>query len=152
LRIVPSPAAARELMFKYISPSTTLIGHAIENDLNVLRIIHPRVIDTGILFPGNGGYPIRRKLQALALEYLNREIQTDSVAGHNSVEDSAATGDLVRFRIKQEVEKLLRESWTITDTAFIPPAQFQVEGNLVNKFCVRLPHWWKEGEWWSRSE
>ncbi|KAL9628193.1 MAG: hypothetical protein Q9164_007365, partial [Protoblastenia rupestris] len=46
LPIVDSPMAARALLFSHLSPSTPLIGHALDNDLNASRIIHPSIIDT----------------------------------------------------------------------------------------------------------
>ena len=34
LKIISSPEKAREILFKYLSPATPLMGHALENDLN----------------------------------------------------------------------------------------------------------------------
>ncbi|KAL4947407.1 hypothetical protein BDW69DRAFT_204429 [Aspergillus filifer] len=101
LQIVPSPSFARTLLFKHLTPSTPLIGHAIDNDLNATRIIHPCVIDTAILYPAPGGFPYRMSLRVLARRYLEREIQSAGAAGHDSAEDAIAAGDLVRFRGKE---------------------------------------------------
>ncbi|KAJ3496239.1 hypothetical protein NLG97_g2803 [Lecanicillium saksenae] len=49
LKIVSSPAVARNLLFSLISPSTPLIGHGLENDLNAVRVVHPTLIDTVLL-------------------------------------------------------------------------------------------------------
>ncbi|KAL4969656.1 putative RNA exonuclease Rex3 [Aspergillus stella-maris] len=101
LQIVPSPSVARTLLFKHLTPSTPLIGHAIDNDLNATRIIHPTVIDTAILYPAPGGFPYRMSLRVLARRYLEREIQSAGAQGHDSAEDAIAAGDLVRVRGKE---------------------------------------------------
>lgn len=99
LQVVESPAAARDLLFQYLHPDTPLIGHAIDNDLNACRIIHPTVIDTVLLYPApRGGLPNRMSLRTLARRYLDREIQTGGERGHDSKEDAVATGDLVRLK------------------------------------------------------
>ncbi|VDO57451.1 unnamed protein product [Haemonchus placei] len=40
----------REMLFKMVNSETLLIGHALENDLKALRIVHDNVIDTSVLF------------------------------------------------------------------------------------------------------
>ncbi|VDM73533.1 unnamed protein product [Strongylus vulgaris] len=40
----------REILFEMINSETILIGHALENDLKALRIVHDNVIDTSVLF------------------------------------------------------------------------------------------------------
>lgn len=40
---------ARSELWKYIDDNTILVGHALEHDLDALRIIHPHVVDSGIL-------------------------------------------------------------------------------------------------------
>ena len=120
--IVDSLATARELLFSFLSQSTILIGHALENDLNVARIIHPAIIDTVLLFPHPRGLPIRYGLKMLVKKYLNRDIQLgDGSQGHNSKEDAVAAGELVRYKIQEAWAKMSREGWTIVGTEFIPP-------------------------------
>ncbi|KIW03417.1 uncharacterized protein PV09_05192 [Verruconis gallopava] len=113
MKIVASPAAARTLLTSYISPTTVLIGHAIENDLNVLRLLHPTIVDTSLLFPHHGGLPYRFPLRKLAKDLLNLDIQTADAAGHDSMEDSRATGDLVRVKIGREWDKLVKQGWSV---------------------------------------
>ena len=45
----------KELLDKFISPTTILIGHSLENDLKALRICHDLVVDTSILYPHKQG-------------------------------------------------------------------------------------------------
>ncbi|KAI0832387.1 ribonuclease H-like protein [Trametes gibbosa] len=92
-------AAVRRSMDAFINANTIIIGHALENDLKTLRMIHHRCVDTAVLFPHTAGPPYRRALRALAKEYLGQTIQAAGAAGHSSVEDSVATLDLVRWHV-----------------------------------------------------
>ena len=40
---------AREEIWKFVGPETMVIGHSVQNDLNALRWIHNRVVDTVVL-------------------------------------------------------------------------------------------------------
>jgi RNA exonuclease len=124
LRIVESPAAARALLFSYLSPATPLIGHGLENDLNAARIIHPTIIDTALLFPHKAGLPYRNGLKMLMQTHLNRHIQVvvdGKMDGHDSKEDANAAGDLVRFALAKEWSKMQMHGWVVKDGEFKPP-------------------------------
>jgi RNA exonuclease 1 len=97
--IVDSPYVARDLFLKLISPQTPVLGHALENDLNTIRLIHPTIVDTVILYPHQQGLPIRNGLRNLAKIHLGLDIQQGGAAGHDSFEDAWATGELVRCRV-----------------------------------------------------
>jgi RNA exonuclease 1 len=124
LRIVDSPAAARSLLCQHLSPQTPLIGHGLENDLNAVRLIHPTLIDTALLFPHQAGLPYRNGLKSLMFNLLNRHIQVvvdGKMDGHDSKEDARAAGDLVRLKISKEWQRMKREGWNMEDGKFIPP-------------------------------
>lgn len=109
MKVVDSPAMARSLLFNLIDPSTPLIGHAIDNDLNVVRIIHPTIIDTVLLYPHPRGLPIRYSLKHLSKLHLDRDIQLgDAQRGHDSKEDALATGDLVRVKVAEKAKAMKR--------------------------------------------
>jgi RNA exonuclease 1 len=85
---------------------TILIGHSLNSDLTALKLTHPFIIDTAILYPHPRGPPLKSALKWLAQKYLNREIQkghgtTGPGAGHDSIEDARTCLDLV----KQKCEK-----------------------------------------------
>ncbi|KAI0375608.1 ribonuclease H-like protein [Pilatotrama ljubarskyi] len=92
-------SSIRRSMDAFINARTIIIGHALENDLKTLRMIHHRCVDTAVLFPHTAGPPYKRALRALAKEYLGQTIQSAGAAGHSSVEDSIATLDLVRWHV-----------------------------------------------------
>ncbi|RAL15333.1 putative RNA exonuclease Rex3 [Aspergillus homomorphus CBS 101889] len=121
LRVVESPAAARALLFRHLQPDTPLIGHAIDNDLNVCRIIHPTIIDTVMLYPHPRGLPNRMSLKTLCRRHLEREIQTGGSLGHDSKEDAIATGDLVRVKAAETWKVLKSKGWQIQGDKLVPP-------------------------------
>ncbi|KAL8719590.1 MAG: hypothetical protein Q9225_003418 [Loekoesia sp. 1 TL-2023] len=121
LEIVESPSKARELLFELLTPETPLIGHALENDLNAVRILHPVIIDTCLLFPHHRGLPLRFGLKVLMKKHLGRDIQTGGEQGHDSKEDARAAGDLVRYRIGETWQKMKGEGWSKRDGEFFPP-------------------------------
>ncbi|KAF2470136.1 uncharacterized protein BDR25DRAFT_287863 [Lindgomyces ingoldianus] len=120
LDVVASLSAARDLLLSYISPTTPLIGHALENDLKAIRLIHPTFIDTVLLYPHRDGLPARNSLRGLTEQHLKMKIQQAGAAGHDSFEDAKAAGELVRLRIKKEWKALKAEGgWRITDDGVI---------------------------------
>ncbi|GAB7340269.1 hypothetical protein MBLNU457_6731t1 [Dothideomycetes sp. NU457] len=121
LPIVKSIEAARALLCSFLTPRTPLIGHALENDLNSVRLCHPTIIDTIVLFPHGKGLPIRHGLKALTKKYLDRDIQMGGALGHDSMEDSVSTGDLVRHVVGKEWAKMKREGWRIQEDQLMPP-------------------------------
>jgi RNA exonuclease 1 len=55
----------RTSLDSFINSDTILIGHALDNDLKTLRMIHTQCVDTAILFPHQAGAPYRRALKDL---------------------------------------------------------------------------------------
>ncbi|KAI4476623.1 hypothetical protein M0804_013440 [Polistes exclamans] len=86
-------------LLEYIKAETILIGHALENDLKVLRMIHYTCIDTALLLKHPDDLPYRHSLRVLSKGYLNRIIQNGS---HNSVEDTLSALDLVLFKLRDD--------------------------------------------------
>ncbi|AMD18951.1 HBR050Wp [Eremothecium sinecaudum] len=78
---------------KMINTNSILIGHGLENDLNILRIIHDKIIDTAILYP-NGKF--KSSLKNLAFQELSRKIQTGE---HDSSEDAIASMDIIKSKL-----------------------------------------------------
>lgn len=123
LPVVDGPAKARELLCSFLKPTTPLIGHAIDNDLNTVRLCHPTIIDTVVLFPHPRGLPMRFGLKMLSARHLNRHIQTGGSQGHDSKEDAIATGDLVRVKVRDKWKELRIMGWQIVDgKQLTPPA------------------------------
>jgi len=90
----------KEKMAEIMSRDTIIIGQGLENDLNALRLIHDKVIDTVLLYPHPMGLPWRHGLKYLANKYLQKFIQ-DGTDGHDSYEDSKTCIDLVKLKIQK---------------------------------------------------
>ncbi|KAB5523779.1 hypothetical protein PHYPO_G00156360 [Pangasianodon hypophthalmus] len=95
--------------------NAVLVGHSLDNDLRALRLIHPHVIDTSLLYRKEFGQ--RFKLKLLAEVILKREIQSEERRGHDPCEDAQAALDLAHYFItkgpRQVVECHLQDLWGV---------------------------------------
>lgn len=93
----------REKLRQLVSSSDTLVGHSLLFDLNVLKMSHPRVVDTCVIFDHPRKKPYKAGLKWLAKTYLGREIQAGEATGggHSSVEDCIACLDLVKLKLSR---------------------------------------------------
>lgn len=137
LKVVASPKVARDILFSHISPNTPLIGHGLENDLNAMRIVHPTLVDTVLLFPHKASLPYRHGLKLLMDRHLHRKIQQETgpnMLGHDSAEDARAAGDLVRLRVMQSWQQKRLDGWKIVDGKIEDPAGKAAGGALTEAF------------------
>lgn len=91
-----------------LNPRSVLVGHSLNSDLTALKLTHPFIIDTAIIYPHPRGPPLKSSLKWLCQKYLGREIQKGQT-GHDSIEDARAVLELV----KQKCEK--GERWGTSD-------------------------------------
>ncbi|XP_073542434.1 RNA exonuclease 1 homolog isoform X2 [Phyllobates terribilis] len=63
------------VLLSMFSCDSILIGHSLESDLFALKLIHPTVVDTAIVFPHRLGLPYKRALRSLMADHLKRIIQ-----------------------------------------------------------------------------
>ena len=89
---------AREMLLELVHAETLLVGHALENDLRALRLLHARVVDTGVLYPHPAGPPYRTALRNLSYKFLRRTIQEGD---HDSVDDARAAMDLALLKFSR---------------------------------------------------
>ncbi|PVH99480.1 hypothetical protein DM02DRAFT_564465 [Periconia macrospinosa] len=87
-------------LLELVTPRTILVGHSLNSDLNALKLTHPFLIDTGILFPHVRGPPYKQSLKWLAQKFLQKEIQK-GVDGHNSIEDARTALNLVKQKCER---------------------------------------------------
>ena len=90
---------ARSELWKHIDADTILVGQSLQNDLEVLRMIHTRVVDSAILTRLAVGFGGTREwgLKVLCEELLGMKIQTNGGKGHVCAEDTFATREVVLF-------------------------------------------------------
>jgi len=101
----------RHDLLKYICPNTILIGHGLNTDLRVLRMIHNYVVDTSVIFSKkvldkktNRVICIKKySLKSLARMFLKREIQANY---HDSKEDARAAMDLALYRLHYDLNMM----------------------------------------------
>ena len=92
----------QDRLLKEITPKHILIGHSLNADLMALKLTHPFVIDTSILYPHPRGPPMKSSLKWLAQKYLGRQIQKGhGTQGHDSIEDARACLDLVKMKCER---------------------------------------------------
>ena len=96
-------------------------------------------MDTSLLFPHPAGLPIRHPLRKIVRDFLNVEIQTAGASGHDSMEDSRAPGELVRFKIEREWKHLQSRGWTVKDGVFSKAEQNYGTGMVGEKTVHELP-------------
>lgn len=81
-------------LLKILHPRSILVGHSLESDIKMIKLAHPFIVDTSLLYPHPRGPPLKLSLKTLAKTYLAREIQKGT-DGHDSLEDAKACLDLV---------------------------------------------------------
>ncbi|KAK3818894.1 MAG: hypothetical protein J3Q66DRAFT_282055 [Benniella sp.] len=86
-------------LLEIIDYNTILVGHSLENDMKVLKLAHPFIVDTSLVFHHTRGPPYRPGLKWLAQKWLQRHIQANLERGHDSAEDALACMDLVKLKL-----------------------------------------------------
>jgi len=90
-------------LLEIITPRTILLGHSLDSDLKAMKLAHPFIVDTSIIFPHPRGPPLKSSLKYLAQKFLNREVQKGggTSAGHDSIEDAKTCLDLVKKKCEK---------------------------------------------------
>ncbi|KAL2132580.1 hypothetical protein VTI74DRAFT_3635 [Chaetomium olivicolor] len=101
--VTTSLADIQTRLLDLLTPRTILVGHSLDSDLKAIRLAHPFIVDTSILFPHPRGAPLKQSLKYLAQKFLNREIQKGdgTVHGHDSIEDARTCLDLIKKKCEK---------------------------------------------------
>jgi RNA exonuclease 1 len=81
-----------------------IVGHSIGNDLQALKLYHPYVIDTSVVYNMTGIRGAKTKLKTLAALFLGEAIQTAGAAGHDPTEDALASLKLAQLKLGRAME------------------------------------------------
>lgn len=98
--VVENADQARARLFEFIDQDTILIGHALHNDFDKLRMAHSRIVDPQILekleVESVSSKQVRRPigLKRLCETLLGRKVQ-ESPFGHDCVEDAFAPREVL---------------------------------------------------------
>ena len=89
------------LFCKHVFQEDILVGHSLESDLRVMKILHTNIVDTSVVYEHNRGPPSKPSLKWLAKTFLDRDIQLGEGDGngHSSIEDANTCLDLVKLKI-----------------------------------------------------
>lgn len=87
---------------KVIPSDAILVGQSLNCDLNALKLMHPYVIDTSVIFNITGDRNRKSKLQHLTKFFLGQDIQMDK-EGHSSIEDSTASLKLTKLKLSKDI-------------------------------------------------
>lgn len=79
------------------------VGQSLHSDLMAMRMIHPYVIDTSVIFNISGDRRRKSKLQTLAHEFLGESIQKNPL-GHDSIEDCSASLKLTKLKLQKGID------------------------------------------------
>lgn len=96
-------ADVQKIIQKLLPSDAILVGQSLNADLHTLKMMHPYIIDTSVIFNITGDRYRKSKLQALAREFLNIRIQ-ENKSGHCSTEDSQASMKLVQLKLLNSVD------------------------------------------------
>lgn len=86
-----------------LPPDAILVGQSLNTDMHALKMMHPYIIDTSLLYNFTGERTRKPKLKTLAREFLNENIQMGT-SGHCSTEDSLAALKLVQLKLSKSME------------------------------------------------
>jgi DNA polymerase III epsilon subunit-like protein len=116
---------AQKHILSYLDEKSILVGHAIQNDLVSLKLMHERVIDTSDIYPHPNGHPSKHSLVFLLSRVLRESL--DREGGHDSVDDARAA---LRIAMKK-----LARGWEYnpvgTGTSRWAPLGTMIEGKAV---------------------
>ncbi|KAI8968971.1 hypothetical protein BDF20DRAFT_838950 [Mycotypha africana] len=100
-------ADMQKKLLTFIDSDTILVGHGLVNDLKCLKMRHPFIIDTSVIYHHKNGPPYKPSLRDLTTRYLKRTIQVrdedkrpGDVKGHDPCEDAIASLELLERKLR----------------------------------------------------
>lgn len=91
----------------HVDGDTILVGHGLVNDMKCLKMRHPYIIDTAVIYHHKNGPPYKPSLRDLSTRYLKRTIQVrdedkkpGDVLGHDPCEDAVASLELLERKLR----------------------------------------------------
>ncbi|RVD82779.1 uncharacterized protein DFL_007193 [Arthrobotrys flagrans] len=102
--ITTTRADIQNKLKELVDGNTILVGQSLNSDLNALKLRHPWIVDTSVIYDHPRGKPMKPSLKWLSLKFLKREIQAYGSKGHDSIEDCTACLDLVKLKLEKGKE------------------------------------------------
>lgn len=92
---------------QFVDGDTILVGHGLVNDMKCLKMRHPYIIDTAVIYHHKNGPPYKPSLRDLTVRYLKRTIQIRDEdkkpgedKGHDPCEDAIASLELLERKLR----------------------------------------------------
>ncbi|XP_071537927.1 uncharacterized protein Rexo5 isoform X1 [Panulirus ornatus] len=85
-----------------LPPDAILVGHSLDSDLKALKLMHPYVIDSSLVFNLTHVRRIRSSLKHLAKMFLGEDIQNGQ-DGHDPTEDAGASLKLIQLKLRNDI-------------------------------------------------
>ncbi|XP_074648555.1 uncharacterized protein LOC141904014 [Tubulanus polymorphus] len=132
---------AQRTIQKLLPPDAILVGQSMANDLKALKMYHPYVIDTSVIYNQSGQRTRKTGLARLTQIFFGTVIQADS-GGHNPVEDASSALNLVLLKLSKGFEfgdVLMSQNVSYTEASHsatavgsssIPPVSFQTHREM----------------------
>lgn len=105
--VTTSLADIQKKIMGFLDGDTILVGHGLVNDMKVLSMRHPYIIDTSMIYQHKNGPPYKPSLRDLTTRYLKRTIQVrdedkepGQEQGHDPCEDAIASLDLLERKLR----------------------------------------------------
>ncbi|KAH6653350.1 hypothetical protein BKA67DRAFT_314352 [Truncatella angustata] len=108
-RLLRGWQAARAELLSFIDVNTIIVGHAVENDLHILRIAHSKIVDTSIqtaeaVYGDTERLGRTWGLKELAKSLPGLFVQVEKKKGHDCVEDTLATREIALWCLNHHPE------------------------------------------------
>ncbi|XP_018010105.1 uncharacterized protein LOC108667573 [Hyalella azteca] len=84
-----------------LPPDAIITGHSLHNDLEVLKLYHPYVIDTCFLFDLGPDSLLTHSLRHLTRLFLKKEVQMCKHSYHDPTEDAIASLELLQLKLQK---------------------------------------------------
>ncbi|XP_077289094.1 RNA exonuclease 5 [Arctopsyche grandis] len=92
----------QKTLIELLPPNAILVGQSLNFDLHALKMMHPYIIDTSIIFNMTGDRTRKTKLKHLAKQFLKKNIQVGA-NGHCSLEDAVTSLKLVKLKLAKHL-------------------------------------------------
>lgn len=89
----------QNMLCEKVSSDDILIGHSLDSDLGVLKLKHPRIIDTAICYDNRGNTMAKPSLKQLMKVHIKEDVH-NKPTGHDSTEDCQCCLKLVKRKLE----------------------------------------------------
>lgn len=112
-----------------------LVGQSLNFDLHALKMMHPYIIDTSVVFNTTGIRTKKTKLKHLAKQFLKKNIQVGD-KGHCSVEDATTSLKLVKLKLSKHLaygDAILKSKKNIEEYDHLKKKSQEYVSNIFNQ-------------------